>query len=472
MSEIKKQSPTSKAGNQVQSDDPATLAANLYKQNVEISGKNKTLSLLSKLYEISILTLSPKDIAERVSHTVQTDLSLELVGIFLFNRDKDELQPLAFASSERLEKVQSQFGVAFGSINIPTKQVAFLHNVILSKSVGYSESLKEVWGSIVPHEMLNELSSQGHVKSTITHPLIIQSEVIGVLLLSLNRPQNDLVDYEKETISNFINVIAVALDKALLYEQVKIANEQLKALDKARAEFISIASHQLRTPPSTIKWYLNSVLAGDFGPLSEELKAALQRTNVTNEAQISTIDDLLNASRIERGKLEFFFEKNDLKPVVAALVEQLQPLAQMKKMNIVYRPPSEALPEIMMDKEKVRQIINNMIDNAIKYSKQGDIVVELKKDAEHLIVSVTDQGKGIAPEDVAKLFQKYSRGHDSVTHATGLGLGMYVAKVIVEQHHGKIWVESPGVGKGSTFLFSLPINSQVQATTVDLTKSA
>lgn len=257
----------------------------------------------------------------------------------------------------------------------------------------------------------------------------------------------------------------------VLSKQLSEANEQLKQLDKARAEFISIASHQLRTPPATIKWYLGAILTGDFGALSDELKAAIERTNVTNNAQIHTIDDLLNASRIERGKLEFFFEKAKLEPIVLSLVEQLRPLAEMKKLKLEYTPPAAAMPDILLDQEKVRQVINNMIDNAIKYSKQGSIVVNLKQDQDNLVVSVKDNGKGIAPDEITSLFDKYSRGHDSVTHATGLGLGMYVAKVIVEQHHGKIWAESPGVGQGATFLFSLPIHTDLKPTTVDLAKS-
>ncbi len=263
----------------------------------------------------------------------------------------------------------------------------------------------------------------------------------------------------------------------VLSKELAAANEQLKALDKARAEFISIASHQLRTPPATIKWYLGAVLNGDFGALTEDLKAALLRTNVTNESQISTIDDLLNASRIERGKLEFFFQMGNLAPMVQTLIDQLEPLAQMKKQHIVYTPPVKPIPDILVDNEKVRQVVNNMVDNAIKYSKKGDILVTLGLDSDtnpqNVVVKVKDTGKGIDPSELSKLFEKYSRGKDSATHATGLGLGMYVAKVIIEQHNGKIWAESEGIGKGATFAFSLPIHSKIEPTaTVDLAQSA
>jgi signal transduction histidine kinase len=453
-------------------DNPQTLAASLYKQNVEILGKNKTLSLLTKLYEISVLALDPKELAAKVAETVQVDLSFEVVGILMHDKEKSILTPLGFTVSERISKVGVKNNITLNELVINLAKNSFFNSIIEKKKLSSDEDLKEVWGGVIESEILKEVTEAGHIKDTIVYPLLIQNEVIGVLVISFNRLYEDLAEYEKESLNSSINAIAVALDKALLYQQLQTANEQLKALDKARAEFISIASHQLRTPPATIKWYIGAVLAGDFGPLTDDLKAALQRTNVTNDAQISTIDDLLNASRIERGKLEFFFEKNPLEPVVSSLIEQLQPLANMKKMNIIYHKPSAPLPDILLDKEKVRQVLNNMIDNAIKYSKEGDINVTLKNDGENLVVSVQDTGKGISKEEVGKLFQKYARGSDSVTHATGLGLGMYVAKVVVEQHGGKIWAESPGVGRGSTFYFSLPIQSDLKPTTVDLVASA
>ncbi len=443
----------------------------IYKRNVELAVVNKTLSLLRKLYQISLLSLDPASLSEKVSETVRVDLNMETVGIFLYYESSNTLTPFTFSKSERF--VSATTHLHLDSLKMDSiLQSLQLQSVIKEKKSVTLNSLADIWSLAVEKPLLEQATIDSHLKTLLLYPLVAQDKVIGVLFLGLNRSYDTLNEFEKESIHSFNDVIAVALDKALLYEQLKIANEQLKALDKARAEFISIASHQLRTPPATIKWYLAAVLSGDFGALTEELKAALQRAMVTNDAQIATIDDLLNASRIERGKLEFFFEASPLEPIVSAIVEQLQPLAQMKKMDIVYKKPATAFPDIMMDKEKVRQIINNMIDNAIKYSKVGPITVGLTQETDQLVVSVTDNGKGIRQEELQSIFDKYTRGHDSVTHATGLGLGMYVAKIIVEQHHGKIWAESAGEGKGATFKFSLPIHSNVQATTVDLTQTA
>jgi signal transduction histidine kinase len=247
------------------------------------------------------------------------------------------------------------------------------------------------------------------------------------------------------------------------------ANEKLKTLDLARAEFITIASHQLRTPPATIKWYLSAVLGGDYGRVPAKILAQLKKTEITNNHLISLIEDMLNVSRIERGKMEFLFEPTDTEELARFSYEQLLPIAGEKGLKLTYTPPDKPLPQIMSDKEKLRQVMNNLIDNALKYTKEGNVAVKLFLDGDEIKFQVKDSGKGINPEERESIFQKYTRGKESVKQSAGLGLGLYVAKIIIEQHKGKIWAESPGEGNGSVFCFSLPVNSGLQATTlVDL----
>ncbi len=459
----------------VAQDDPQALAESLYKQNIEISGKNKTLSLLSKLYEISILTLSPKELALRIGKTLQTDLSFEVVGVLLYNQEKHELNPISFACSNRLQIIQSQLNIGFlENTTVQTSHDSFLRQVIEAKNMGYNEELENIWGPLASKELISQMRSGCHIRSTMVYPLIIQEKVIGLLLLSLNRLYDDLVDFEKESIKSSINVVAVALDKSLLHEQLIEANKQLKILDAARAEFITMASHQLRTPPSGIKWYLSALLANEFGKVSGELRNSLVKINVTNNAQISLIDALLNVSRIERGKLEFVFEKDgDLAALTDFTVEQLRPIAEDKKLELVFNKPAKPVPTVTMDKEKIRQVINNMIDNAIKYTRKGKVEVTVEATNTDVILKVKDSGKGMKDKELEYSFAKYGRGKDSIKYSAGLGLGMYLGKVIVEQHNGKIWAESPGVDQGSTFAFSLPINNKIKPTSLvfDLTKT-
>ena len=149
--------------------------------------------------------------------------------------------------------------------------------------------------------------------------------------------------------------------------------------------------------------------------------------------------------------------------------EQLEPIAHEKHLTLTFTANSGEIPVIMADKEKLRQVMNNLIDNALKYTKQGTVAAALSWTKDEIKFSVKDSGKGITPEEKDSIFEKFSRGKESIKQSAGLGLGLYVAKVVIEQHKGKIWAESKGLGLGSTFVFTVPINSGLKQTTlVDL----
>ncbi len=439
----------------------------IYKRNLELAVVNKTLSLLRKLYQISLLTLEPASISEKMSETVRVELNMEVVGVFTFEEKTDSLIPFKFAESERLLAITAKLEFLFHKLKITgLSRKPALKQVIYEKKPALMNNLESIWGGIVEDAKLKIVARESHLKTVLLYPLITEKRTIGALLLGLNRDYGTLNAHEQDSIKSLIDVVAVALDKAFLYEQLQVLNEQLRQLDQARAEFITIASHQLRTPPATLKWYLAAILSGDYGEISAEVKSELEKTQATNNGLIALIDDMLNASRIERGKMEFFFEPTDVAEITEAAVDQLQPIALMKYLALTYNKPVEPLPQIMADREKLRQVINNLIDNAIKYTSKGSVTVTLSQKDDNILVTVTDTGKGIAKNQAGGLFERYNRGRDSVTHAPGLGLGLYVAKIIVDQHKGKIWAESRGENAGATFAFSIPIHNDLSQTTL------
>lgn len=252
----------------------------------------------------------------------------------------------------------------------------------------------------------------------------------------------------------------------ILDKELELANKKLKALDLARAEFITIASHQLRTPPATVKWYLSAVLGGDYGVLPPDTKEPIEKAQRTNNGLISLIDDMLNVSRIERGKMEFLFQETNVEVLAKEVFEQLMPIAKQKNLELQYVAPTKPLPRLMADKEKLKQVMNNIVDNALKYTKQGTVEMRILEDGGNIRFEVKDSGKGFDEEEENAIFEKYMRGKGAENHSAGLGLGMYVGKAIIDQHHGKIWAESGGVGKGSTFIFTIPIQNNLKATTL------
>lgn len=443
----------------------------IYKRNLGLATLNKTLSLLRKLYQISLLTLDPASLSTKVSETIRVDLNMEVVGVFLYNEKKDLLSPFPFSKSKRLEAAAKNIGgLDYKNIEQVKNDLIF-KNVIHERQSELIDNIADLFSGPTSQKSLSSFLADSHLKTIFLYPLITGNKTIGALLLGLNREFSLLNNYEKDAIQSLSDVIAVALDKSLLYEELKVANEELKSLDKARAEFISIASHQLRTPPATVKWYLSAAIAGDYGPLNPEVAPVIEKAAQTNNHLISLIEDMLNVSRIERGKMEFLFEPFNVEELARFAYETLIPQAANKKLKLIYEAPKEKFPDINVDKEKLRQVMNNLIDNAIKYTKQGEILVKIYEKNGEICFAVKDSGKGISKEDSKNIFQKYSRGKESIKQSAGLGLGLYVAKIIIEQHKGRIWAESEGEGKGSTFMFAIPIKNDLKQTTlIDLSK--
>ncbi|MBI2038332.1 MAG: HAMP domain-containing histidine kinase, partial [Candidatus Nealsonbacteria bacterium] len=232
----------------------------------------------------------------------------------------------------------------------------------------------------------------------------------------------------------------------------------LRRLDKAKSEFISIASHQLRTPLSVIKGYISMIIEGVYGKLSEKQASPLENVYQSSERLIKLVNDLLNLSRLEAGKIEFKPEPAFLENIVFSVAEELKINAEKKGLYMKIMKPSASLPEIMIDQDKLRQVILNIIDNAIKYTQAGGITVALKQLDFWVRITVSDTGEGMAKEEMAGLFQTFTRAHAGTRlNIEGAGIGLYVAKKFVEMHKGKIWAESQGRGKGSTFFIELPV---------------
>ena len=258
-----------------------------------------------------------------------------------------------------------------------------------------------------------------------------------------------------------------------LTKKLEAANEELKRLDKAKSEFVSIASHQLRTPLTATKGYISLVLEGTYGSINEKFKKPLQNVYYSNERLIHLVNDLLSLSRIESGKMTLEKEPTDISEIVKSVIDELQIKAEEKGLRLILEKSTSAPPQVLLDKEKIRNVVLNLIDNAIRYTKQGSITTSIKvspfggspvgrqdsntKDG-NIVISVTDTGEGMTKAEIAKLFESFSRGQaGEKLSMEGAGLGLYIARQFVEMHKGKIRATSEGKGKGSTFHVELPV---------------
>jgi hypothetical protein len=194
---------------------------------------------------------------------------------------------------------------------------------------------------------------------------------------------------------------------------------------------------------------------GFWGPLNEDQKKYVGQISQSSERLLSLIEDLLNISRIEAGRMQFDFQSISLENLVEDVVKEMETQAAHKNLSMKFDKPNQPLPEIKADSLKLRQVIQNLIDNAIKYTEKGGLKINVSQEGKNIAFSIKDTGMGLPPGQ--HLFEKFERGQKATSqHTEGIGLGLYLGDKIIRAHNGKIWAESEGNDKGSTFHFTLP----------------
>lgn len=239
-------------------------------------------------------------------------------------------------------------------------------------------------------------------------------------------------------------------------------NRRLRELDQMKTEFISVASHQMRTPLSAIKWIIKMIMDGDLGPLSQEQKDLLAKGYQSNERMIALINDLLNVSRIEEGRFQYRMMRMSIEDVIDKVLEEMRSDIRSKHIKLRYGRPSTPLSKVSIDPQKIHLVLQNLIDNSLKYTPSGGRVeIGLNQKNDELIFSIKDNGVGIPSSQRDKIFSKFFRADNVVRMQTeGSGLGLFIVKNIIEAHQGRVWFESKE-GLGCTFCFSLPFEKHL-----------
>jgi signal transduction histidine kinase len=234
--------------------------------------------------------------------------------------------------------------------------------------------------------------------------------------------------------------------------------EEVERLSRAKSEFISIASHQLRTPLTAIKGYISMILEGTYGKIPGKVQEPMEKVYESNNRLISLVNNLLSISRIESGKLKLEAKKASIEDVISNVLDIFQIEAKEKGIYLNFEQPKEPLPEIVMDGEKMTEVISNVVNNDIKYTEKGGITIKVKELKSKIRIIVEDTGVGMTEEELDKMFKSFSRGMaGNRLYAKGAGLGLYISRKFVEMHGGRIWAESKGKNKGSTFYIELPM---------------
>lgn len=241
-------------------------------------------------------------------------------------------------------------------------------------------------------------------------------------------------------------------------QELTIANDRLTELDKIKTEFISVAAHQLRTPLSAVKWTLSLLLDESSENLKAEQKALIMKGYESNERIIKLINEMLVVTRIESGKMSYNFTFIHIEDLIDNCMQDFEGQARSRRIELIFNSPENKLPYINIDPEKVRAVLQNLIENALYYTKDnGKIEISATFFDKDIKVSVKDNGIGIPEKQKSGIFNKFFRAENALkTRTDGSGLGLFVSKSIIEKHGGQIGFESIE-GVGTTFYFTIPI---------------
>jgi signal transduction histidine kinase len=414
--------------------------------------------VISSLTDKLRSTLEPYKIYYFIADALKGAFHSKAVGLLTFNEKSDDY----------LVQYNDGFDLA-GQKKFPNDRALQAKFAKQNKVMVVEEIKKEmVSDSAVTVEMLKGLGVE------ILAPLNVKDKTIGLIALGAKESRDMYNDEDLRVLETVGAQAAISIENALLYEETKnftitlkqevekataelrAANEELKKLDQAKSDFISIASHQLRTPLSSIKGFVSMMLEGTYGEAQGQLRQKLEDVYDSNERLIKLVDALLDLSHMEGGKMEFNFTKVNFSEMLASVVEELKVQAEKKKLNFEFAKPKENY-FVRADEQKLRQVVLNLIDNAIKYTEKGEVKVWLGRTDGSVEFSVKDTGLGMTQDEIANLFQKFVRGPNAPRlHAEGAGIGLYVAKLLMEAHKGQVRAESAGENKGSTFFVKLP----------------
>jgi len=267
----------------------------------------------------------------------------------------------------------------------------------------------------------------------------------------LTATNDKLAERTKEL--NEIGKILVNRDREL-----SESNERLRELDEVKTQFVSVAAHQLRTPLTGIKWSLHALLSGRVDDLSNEQEKFVRDAFNATERVIKLVNDLLNVSRLEEGRFGFTFSLQSIVPIIKQVCERHQDTAEQKHISFSLNVDEAGIPEVYADEERIDIVFDNMVNNALKYTKpNGEVAVSVFTKDGNVVVSVSDTGIGIPEKQKTHIFKRFFRARNAqLYHTNGTGLGLYLSKNIVEQHDGDMYLESEEM-KGTTVYATIPI---------------
>jgi PAS domain S-box-containing protein len=356
--------------------------------------------------------------------------------------------------------------LAAGAGEVGVKMVEAGHAIDMSVEQSFVARSARTKQAVVVNDVRNEEGflpneSLPNTRSEMAIPMIVGDNVLGVFDV-----QSDTVDaFSREDAniySTLASQVAVALQNARLYQEQSATVVQLRELDRLKSSFLANMSHELRTPLNSILGFTDVMLEGLDGPLTSNMDNDLKLINKNGQHLLHLINDVLDMAKIESGKMNLIIEKFNLHEIFEEVVNITSPLANEKKLTLKVEAKSDQDIEINADRTRLRQVMINLINNALKFTEKGKVTIRAIREENNILISVKDTGIGIPTAQLEDVFSEFTQVDSSTTRKSGgTGLGLPISRKLVEMHGGKLWAESTGVeGEGSTFFVFMPIENR------------
>lgn len=278
-------------------------------------------------------------------------------------------------------------------------------------------------------------------ETKIEDMLFIFSVILGIVLI-----RNSI--QEESQNKNILSLISKSEDM----------NERLRELDNLKTEFVSLATHQLRSPLAKIQGYSSMILEEEYGKLPKELIEPLQRIFLSSQNLGALLNDFLDVAQIEKGECMYKLKPCNVIKVLNKIEDSFKDVFDNTELDLQISYNRDSEIKILADANKTFSAISKLIDNAIRYTPQGNIKISVAENEDDVIITIKDTGIGIPQSEIDELFEKFRRGKNSYNMSvSGSGLGLYVAKQIIESQEGKVWLKSDGEGRGTTAFVAFPV---------------
>ena len=407
-------------------------------EQVSLSRRVRELELMVEITRRLTSTLDQERLLKLISKMAVELVDCEDASVILADRRTGELVFLTSAgpTSEALKKIRFPVEGSIAGTVLQTQQP-----LIVTDAETDPRHNPEVDSAI-----------DFETRSILAVPMMFQERPIGVLEAVNKLYAGGFSDHDVHILATLAAQAAVAIENARLVEDLKEANRQLAQLDRLKSEFIAIASHELRTPLTLILGYASFLREDASGKAGEQLDVVLEAATQLK----GLIDDMVNLSNLEAGSTELDLSEFSLQDVILETVAAQRQFAAAKSLKIGIRLPQDAV-QVRADREKISIVLTNLLDNAIKFTPpDGRVEFTIRPQGGMVAVSVTDTGIGVAEADAERIFERFHQVESHLTrHHEGMGLGLSIARGIVELHGGRIWVEC-AEGHGSRFTFTLP----------------